>query len=50
MIKFPTEGGVRVLRVNQEESRRCYATVLSGRMDRHDNLQIMFDLREEKDE
>ena len=50
MIKFVTEEGVGVLRANQEESRRCYATALRGMMDKHDNLQIMLDLREEKGE
>ncbi|KAK9225378.1 hypothetical protein WN943_010419 [Citrus x changshan-huyou] len=42
MMKFPTEGGVGVLRADQEESRRCYATVLRGK--------ITLDPREEKGE
>ena len=40
MIKFPTEGGVEILRADQEESRRCYATTLRGKIDKHENLQI----------
>lgn len=50
MIKFPAKRRVRVLRADQEEFRRCYAIALRGRMDEHENLQIMLDPTEEKGE
>ena len=48
MVKFPIEEGVGVLRVDHEESRKCYAIALRGRMDKHDNLQSMLDPRGKK--
>lgn len=37
-----------MLRADQEEFRRCYATTLKGKMDKHENLQFVLDPREEK--
>lgn len=48
MIKFFTQAEVEVL--NQENFRRCYAITLKGKIDKHENLQVMLDLREEKNE
>ena len=39
-----------MLRADQEESKRCYATALRGKMERHENLQIILDRSEEKGE
>ena len=50
MLKFLTEWGGGVLRADQEESKRCYATALRGKMERHENLQIILDRSEEKGE
>lgn len=50
MIEFPIVGGFVVLRADQEESKRCYTTTLRGKMNKHENLQIMLDPRKEKSE
>ena len=48
MIKFPTETGTRILRADQEESRKCYVTALKGKMDKRECLQVTLDPRDER--
>ena len=49
-IKFPTETGTEILRTDQEESRKCYAIALKGKIDERGCLQVTLNSREERNE
>ena len=38
IIKFPIETKIKILKVDQEESKKCYATTLKGKMDKRECL------------
>ena len=50
MIKFHTQTGTEILRADQEESKKCYATALKGKIDKREYLQVTLDPREEINE
>lgn len=50
MVMFPLETRIRVLRANQEEFSKCYATILKGKIDKQVSLQVTLDHRDERNE
>ena len=47
---YEDETGTTILRVDQEESIKCYATTLKEKKDKQECLQVTLDLSEEKNE
>ena len=45
MVKFPTEIETGILRADKNESRKCYATALKGKIDKQECFQVTLDPR-----